>query len=470
VPPNERDTRKACASGGDSAAFAPNAIHSAATARRPGARTSPRARILVVDDEANARTALAELLRDEGFAVETAADGFKALPKIADFAPDLVVTDLCMPGMDGLDLMRKTHDTDPEAAFVFMTAHGAVETAVAAMRQGAADYLTKPIAFDQLVLLIDHELERRRLRREAGLLRQRLADDQRLPSLVGCSRAMRELGETVRKVAPSRASVLLTGESGTGKRLIASAIHEHSPRASKPFIAIAGAELTEEMLGKESGGGTLFLDEVGDIPHVVQGALVRYLVAREADAADGDESNHPGWRVVAASQCRLPDLVAEGRFRADLFYRLSAVAIDVPPLRERAGDAVLLAGHFADKLGRESGKPMRGYTDEALDRIARHAWPGNVRELENAVQHAVAVCPGRDIAVDDLPAALARAEHDDGLPPVPGSTVAELERYAILKTLEYTGGSTSRAAGMLGISPRKIQYRLREYAVRRRRS
>ena len=458
--------------------------------RRTGRSSAagPRARVLVVDDEANARTALAELLRDEGFAVETAADAFKALPKLEEFAPDMVLTDLCMPGMDGLALMQKAREQDPETVSLIMTAHGAVESAVSAMRQGAADYLTKPIVIDELLLVMDRELERRRLRLEAGMLRQRLADGQRIHNIVGSSQAMRGLFETVLQVAPSRASVLITGESGTGKELCAAAIHEHSPRASGPLVrlhcgALAENLLESELFGHEHGaftdavgardgrlkqadGGTLFLDEIGDISPAVQIKLLRFLQEREFERVGGNQTIKVDVRVVAATNRDLPAMVAQGLFREDLYYRLNVVAIEIPPLRDRAGDVTLLAAHFLRKFNTENGKDVRGFTEGALERIARYAWPGNVRELENVIERAVVVCRGRDVAIEDLPEAVAGAAASarDAMPPVPGSTVAELERYAILKTLEYTGGSTSRAADMLGISPRKIQYRMREYS------
>jgi len=448
----------------------------------------PRARILVVDDEANARTALAELLRDEGYAVETAADGFKALPKLEEFAPDMVLTDLCMPGMDGLALMRKARELDPETVSVVMTAHGAVESAVAAMRQGAADYLTKPIVVEELLLIMDRELERRRLRLEAGMLRQRLADGQRIHNIIGSSPAMHGLFETVLQVSPSRASVLIAGESGTGKELCAAAIHEHSPRAGGPLVKLHCGALVEtllesELFGHEHGaftgavgvrdgrlkqadGGTLFLDEIGDISPALQIKLLRFLQEREFERVGGNQTIKVDVRVVAATNRDLPAMVAQGLFREDLYYRLNVVTIEVPPLRERGSDLTLLAAHFLRKYSKENAKDVRGFTEGALDRRHPVGWPGNVRELENVIERAVVVCRGRDIGVEDLPTAVvgAAAAARDGMPPVPGSTVAELERYAILKTLEYTGGSTSRAADMLGISPRKIQYRMREYS------
>ncbi|HWM87086.1 MAG TPA: sigma-54 dependent transcriptional regulator, partial [Kofleriaceae bacterium] len=334
----------------------------------------------------------------------------------------------------------------------------------------------------------DRELERRRLRLEAGLLRQRLVDGQRIHNIVGSSPEMRELFETVLQVAPSRASVLITGESGTGKELIAAAIHEHSPRSTGPLVKLHCAALAEgllesELFGHEHGaftgaagardgrlkqadGGTLFLDEIGDISPAVQIKLLRFLQEREFERVGGNQTIKVDVRVVAATNRDLQRLVAQGMFREDLFYRLNVVTIHVPSLRERAGDVTLLAAHFLRKYSQENAKDVRGFSEGALDRIARYSWPGNVRELENVIERAVVICRGRDIAVEDLPPAVAGATVNprEGMPPVPGSTVAELERYAILKTLEFTGGSTSRAADMLGISPRKIQYRMREYS------
>src|SRR5688572_16451002 len=268
----------------------------------PGARKPAGERILIVDDEPNARTALAQLLREDGYAVEMAADGFKALPQLDEFGPDLLLTDVHMPGMNGLELLRKARELDPEMAVVMMTAHGAVDGAVAAMRQGAADYLTKPINFEELGIVLDRALERRRLRREAGLLRERLSVRHRISSIIGTSPVLQRVFETVLQVAPSRASVLITGESGTGKELIAAAIHEHSPRSSRPFVklhcaALADSLLESELFGHERGaftgavgrrdgrfqqadGGTLFLDEIGEIPASTQIKLLRFLQER----------------------------------------------------------------------------------------------------------------------------------------------------------------------------------------------
>ncbi len=445
-------------------------------------------RILVVDDEANARTALAELLRDEGYTVETAADGFKALPKLDEFAPDLVLTDLKMPGMDGIELMRKARaGDDPDRVVIVMTAFGSVETAVEAMRQGATDYVTKPINIEELVIVIERGLERRRLRAEAGRLRERLSERHRIQNIVGASPPMQKLFEVMLQVAPSRASVLITGESGTGKELIAAALHEHSSRAAGPFVKLHCAALAEtilesELFGHERGaftgavarrdgrfqqadGGTLFLDEIGEISPATQIKLLRFLQEHEFERVGGNQTIKVDVRVVAATNRNLLERVRDGKFREDLYYRLNVVSIEVPPLRARPSDIPLLAMHFLKKYAKENNKQIGGFTDDALARLARYGWPGNVRELENAIERAVVVCRGDAIRLEDLAPAIAAAEpgQDPAAPPIPGATLAELERYAILKTLEHTGGSTSRAAEILGISPRKIQYRLHEY-------
>ena len=446
----------------------------------------PRGRILVVDDEVNARTALAELLRDEGYAVETAADGFKALPKLDDFSPDLLVTDLRMPGMDGIQLMKKTHERDPECAVIVVTAFGAVDTAVAAMRAGAADYVTKPVNVEELVLVIDRALERRRIRAEARQLRERLGEHQRIENIVGSSPVMRTLLTDVLRVAPSRATVLITGESGTGKELIAAAIHQHSTRAQGPFVKLHCAALAEtllesELFGHERGsftgaisrrdgrfqqadGGTLFLDEIAEISPSVQIKLLRFLQEHEFQRVGGNQTIKVDVRVVAATNRDLLKRVHEGEFREDLYYRLNVVSLEVPPLRARPADVPLLAIHFLNRFAKENRKDVARFTDEALERLTRHTWPGNVRELENAIERAVVVCEGDAIRSEDLPATVGGGPPpEDAMPKVPGATLSDLERYAILKTLEATGGSTSRAAEILGISVRKIQYKLHEY-------
>jgi len=441
-------------------------------------------RVLVVDDEANARTALAELLRDEGYAVETAGDGFKALGKVAEFEPDIVLTDLKMPGMDGLELLRKLRAEDEERVVVVMTAFGAIETAVMAMKEGAADYLAKPINVTELTLVLKRELERLRLRREAGLLRARLAERYSFQNIIGSAPPMQDIFKTVVQVATARASVLITGESGTGKELIAAAIHERSPRARGPFVKLHCAALAEtilesELFGHERGsftgaagrregrfsqanGGTLFLDEIGDISAAVQVKLLRFLQEHEFERVGGNETVKVDVRVIAATNRDLKAEVAAGRFREDLYYRLNVINLEMPALRDRPSDVPLLAMHFLRKYATENGKTIEAFSDGALAQLAAYRWPGNVRELENVVERAVVLCNAQQITPSDLPQHLVPHAAGGGIQ-IPGATLDEIERYAITKALEAAGGSTSKAAEMLGISVRKIQYKLHEY-------
>ncbi|MFL5303732.1 MAG: sigma-54-dependent transcriptional regulator [Polyangia bacterium] len=443
-----------------------------------------KGRILIVDDEVNARTALVELLRDEGYAAESAADAFKALGKVADFAPDLVVTDLKMPGMDGLQLLAKLREGDPDLPIIVMTAFGEVETAVKAMRSGARDYLSKPVNVGELSVVVARELEQRRLRAETGLLRQRLSEKYSFSNIIGSAAPMQAVFKTVAQVASSRATVLITGESGTGKELIAAAIHQRSTRASGPFVklhcaALAESILESELFGHERGSftgaqarrdgrffqahnGTLFLDEIGEISPAVQVKLLRFLQEREFERVGGNDTISVDVRLLAATNRNLQQMVADGKFREDLFYRLNVITVEMPALRARLSDVPLLASFFLRKYAAENGKDVRGFSGEALDLLSGYAWPGNVRELENVVERAVVLAQSAEVTPADLPAHLGAGKGRAGVQ-IPGATMDDIERYAITKTLEATGGSTSRAAEMLNISVRKIQYKLHEY-------
>ncbi len=445
-------------------------------------------RILVVDDEVNARTALAELLRDEGFEVETAADAFKALGKYDGFSPHVVLTDLKMPGMDGIELVKKLHSMEDPSAVVVMTAFGAVSSAVEAMRAGALEYLTKPLNFDELLVVLDRVLENQALRSETRRLRQRLRDKVAPRNIVGASPPMNRVFEIVDQVAPSKATVLISGESGTGKELIASALHQRSTRASGPFVklhcaALAESLLESELFGHERGaftgavqrrdgrfqmadGGTLFLDEIAEISPAVQVKLLRFLQEHEYERVGSGQTIRVDVRVIAATNKNLLEEVGRGRFREDLFYRLNVVALEMPPLRERRSDIPSLAKFFVDRYASENGKPVDSVSPEAVELLMAYDWPGNVRELENAIERAVVMTSGTTIEPRHLPAAVKPSPRSDGgAPPIPGSTLADVERYAILETLKATGGSTSKAAELLGISVRTIQYRLHEYSA-----
>jgi two-component system response regulator HydG len=448
----------------------------------------PKGRILVVDDEASARAALERLLQGEGYLVRTAADGPLAVGEAADFAPDVVVTDLQMPAMDGIELLKRLREQDHGLPVIVATASSDVSAAVRAVRAGADEYLTKPIDFDTLVLAIGRVTERRVLRAETATLRRqaREAEGEGLQGLLGTSPAMQNVYRVARQVAGSRATVLITGESGTGKGEIARAIHALSPRATRPFIALHCAALAEsllesELFGHEKGsftgadkrragrfeqadGGTLFLDEIGEISPLLQVKLLRVLQERTFERVGGNESVKVDVRLLAATNRDLAKEVREKRFREDLYYRLNVVRVEMPPLRLRGGDATILASHFLERFAAENHSQARSFTDRARLKIARHRWPGNVRELENAIERAVVLAEKPEIDEGDLPF---ESEPDvQGGVRIPGSTIAEIERHAILSTLEATGGSTMKAAEILQMSVRTIQYRLHEYGRR----
>jgi DNA-binding NtrC family response regulator len=445
------------------------------------------AHILVVDDEASARSALAELLKGEGYVVETAGDGFKALGKLEEFSPSLVLSDLNMPGMDGVELLRKLKETNPELPVVLMTAFGGVETAVSAMREGAIDYLTKPLNMDELLIVVQRALEQSKLRQEASNLRGQLRERYSFDNIVGTSPEMQHVFKVVAQVAPSRATVLLTGESGTGKELVAAAIHHHSPRAPGPFVrlhcaALADSLLESELFGHERGaftgadrkregrfeqahGGTLFLDEIGEISLATQVKLLRVLQEREFERVGGGQTIRVDVRVVAATNRDLKEMVAQGRFREDLFYRLNVINLPLPALRRRPSDVPPLAMHFLKRYAEENGKSLASISDDALALLVGYPWPGNVRELENVIERAVVIADGERLEAQHLPPELGATARRGGAPVIPGATMDDIERYAILKTMESAGGSTGKAAEILGISVRKIQYKLQEYSA-----
>jgi two-component system response regulator HydG len=447
----------------------------------------PKARVLVVDDEASARSGLEKLLRQEGYAVDVAPDGPSALAIAADRPPDVVVTDLKMPKMDGIELLGKLRATYRDVPVIVVTAFGEVSTAVQAMRAGADDYLTKPVDFDALTLSIERAIERNNLRLEAEELRRKLREREGsgFEDLIGSSPALQKVYRVARQVAAARATVLITGESGTGKGELARAIHNKSPRQGAPFVTLHCASLAEsllesELFGHEKGsftgadkrrlgrfeqaqGGTLFLDEVGEIPPATQVKLLRVLQERTFERVGGNESIEVDVRLIAATNRDLAKDVQDGRFREDLYYRLNVVHVEMPPLRMRGGDVLLLAEHFLRRFALENKKRIDGYSDRARAKLLAHRWPGNVRELENAVERAVVLCEGTVLDEDDLP--IDAAPLPKGAVRVPGATMAEIERFAILATLDATNGSTTKAAEMLDISVRTIQYRLHEYGV-----
>jgi two-component system response regulator AtoC len=444
-------------------------------------------RILVVDDEDNARRAIVTILGEEGYEVAEASNGEDALLLVAEFSPAVVLSDVRMPKMDGLTLLKRAREQGSDATFVMMTAFASVETAVEAMRSGADNYLVKPLDANAVLVVLGKALEKRSLLRETESLRDQVRQRTRFHNIIGDSPQLQGVYDVVRRAASTRATVLILGESGTGKELIAQALHQESPRKDKAFVRVHCAALSEsllesELFGHERGsftgavarkegrfeladGGTLFLDEIGEISPAVQVKLLRVLQQREFERVGGTQTLKVDVRIVAATHRDLTAEVKAGRFREDLFYRLNVVSLTLPALRERKSDIPALVSHFLEKYGESYGKPVKGLAPGTLQALLAHDWPGNIRELENAIERAVVLSQGSELSTDDLPPVLRgpRPLGSGSQNLIPGASMATIEREAILRTLEMVQGSTSRAAEILGISVRKVQYRLKEY-------
>ena len=446
-----------------------------------------KARVLVVDDEANARDALLTILKEEGYAVEAAEDGEQGLARLESFRPDAVLCDVRMPKVDGLEVLTRAREAGHDAIFVMMTAFGSIELAVDAMRKGAENFLTKPLDVNAVLVVLDKALEKRTLRRDAAMLRERVRERFSFPNIIGDSAELQSVFDIVKRAAPTKATVLVLGESGTGKELVAQALHEESPRRDKPFVRVNCAALSEsllesELFGHEKGsftgaagrregrfeladGGTLFLDEIGDITPSIQVKLLRVLQQREFERVGGTTTLKVDVRLVAATNKDIEAEVKAGRFREDLYYRLNVVSVTLPPLRRRKADIPALVNHFIAQANKTHEKTVAGLAPGTLNALLSYDWPGNVRELSNVIERAVVLARSPELTSDDLPTALKgprpRGQGREGL--IPGATLWEIEREAILRTLELVEGSTSRAAELLGISVRKIQYRLKEY-------
>jgi two-component system response regulator AtoC len=439
--------------------------------------------ILFVDDDPGTRKVARANLPLDGFEVLVASSGAEALARLAESDPLAVVTDLKMPDGDGITLMERIHAERPALPVVLVTAHATVETAVQALRRGARHYLVKPIRWDELALVLQQAVAQERARRDLEQLRGELDRAAGFEELVGSSPAMQEVFRVVQQVAEADASVLLRGETGTGKELVARALHRRSARRDRPFVAVnctaVPRELMEsEFFGHEKGaftgavarrqgrfqqaeGGTLFLDEVGDLDLAVQAKLLRALQEREISRVGAERAERVDVRVVAATNRDLEAAVKQGTFRADLYYRLHVVSLRIPPLRERREDIPLLAEHFAQKHGRPEGSAI---SPAARELLLAHDWPGNVRELENVVARALALNPSGVVMPEDLPEAVRGTRHSTappaGLPDVTDRpTLAEVERRYATQVLQETAGNKTRAAEILGID-RKTLYRI----------
>ena len=445
--------------------------------------------ILVVDDDHAHRTMLKTLLSGWGYSVAAAGDGDEAVAQVHERPFDLILMDIRMAKVSGLAALAEIKAFNPAIPVVIMTAYASVETAKEALKKGAYDYLTKPLDFDELRLIMERAMEHRHLKEENRRLRESLGIRFDLRSLIGRSRAMTALLETVAQVAPSEATVMITGESGTGKEMIAGAIHYNSLRRDDPFVKINCAAITEtllesELFGHEKGsftgadrrkegkfrqaeGGSIFLDEVSEMSLGMQVKLLRVLQERELTRVGGDEVILVNVRVIAATNRNLLQDIAAGRFREDLYYRLNVVTLQLPPLRERREDIPLLAQHFLDHFTEINRKAIKGFTPQAMDRLLRYDWPGNVRELMNAVERGVVLSRSERLDETDLPL-LAADEDSSGrmLMPFPGeASLGEMEKATILKTLEAAEGNKSEAARRLGITRRTLHQKLKKWGM-----
>lgn len=442
------------------------------------------ANILIVDDEFSVRDSMTSWFRKDGYRVEAAENATDALRRLQEGPWDLVLLDIKMPGMDGLELQQRIHEIDPEIVTVMITAFASVESAVQALKQGAFDYITKPIDPDELSHLVRRALEQRRLRAENVQLRQTLDDRSQLGEIVGESPSMNKVLELVRSVADTDATVLIRGESGTGKELIAQAIHANSRRRYFPIVPVNCGALSEsllesELFGHEKGaftgamfrrkgkiemadGGTLFLDEIGTIGLKTQVELLRALETKEFLRLGGTRPIRVDFRVICATNQNLEKAVEGGQFREDLYYRINVFSIYLPPLRERRQDVPLLAQHFLRKFALQMNKPFAEISPEAMDLLVRHDWPGNIRELANAIERAMVV--GRPPAVRpmDLPLQIG-AQSDD----VPADSLASMERAHIARILERSGWNITRAAETLNIDRVTLYNKIKKYDLRK---
>jgi DNA-binding NtrC family response regulator len=450
-------------------------------------------RLLIAEDEPLLRVSMADALRKEGWTVDVAVDGVKAMALFEQYLHDVVVTDLVMPSLDGMELLRRVKSLQADTTVVLITAHGSVDKAVEAMRHGAADFVTKPFSMAQLLVRLDGVCTRRQLQEQNVRLQEQLEGRHSFSNIIGKSKKMQDVFWLIREVAHSDATVLIQGDSGTGKELVASAIHYNSKRRARPYIRVSCASLPEslvesELFGYEKGaftgasqrrigrfeasaGGTLFLDEIGDLPLAVQAKLLRVLQERQIERLGSNRPIDVDVRFVSASLRSLEEEIAEGSFRKDLFFRINTVPIHLPPLRDRREDIPLLAQAFLREFSGERGKEIEDLSDDALEILDSHVWPGNVRELRNVIERAVVFCRGSRITPEHLPPGLRDA------PPPPPSlapprqaeplrrAVERAEVEAIRAALTATEGRRNDAAEILGISRKTLWEKIKAYGI-----
>ena len=461
-----------------------------ATDRRPP-------RILVVDDERSMRELLAIVLRREGYEVLLDENGRAAIETLEREPVDILISDIKMPDLSGVDVLRAAKKIDQDILGIMITAFASTETAVEAMRLGACDYLSKPFDIDLLKMKVREKIENRQLRQENILLKRTLGLTHRFSNIIGRSEAMLDVFKMIETVARTNSTILLTGESGTGKGLVAEAIHFHSLRRDKPMVSLNCGALPENLLESELFGhmrgaftgadtnkkgllevaerGSVFLDEIGEMSAVMQVKLLRVLQERRFRRVGGLEEIQADIRIIAATNQDLTRLIAEGRFREDLFYRINVIPISLPPLRERREDISLIAEHFLAKYNEQMGKDIVGISHEAMERLQQHEWPGNIRELENVMERAVALEPTPSILPDSLPTSIrgdaprVPAANVDGLPESGfdlEAHVKEIERGYIAEALKRAGGNLTKAGRLLGLEFRQVRYLVKKYNLR----
>lgn len=457
-------------------------------------------KILIVDDQVNTLRVIGDILQDEGYDVHKAGDGAKALEILeTESGFDAVLADLKMPGMDGLELYRKIATYDRTLPVIIMTAHGTVQSAVQAMKEGVNNYLIKPLNYEELGIVLERAIRDRDLSQELASLRQEIRERYSFQNIIGASPQMRQIFEMLRTVAPTDAPVLIQGETGTGKELIAKAIHSLSRRQDRTMVCINSAALTETLLeaelfgyvkgaftgaaGNKKGrlemaeGGTLFLDEVGQMSMSLQSKLLRFLEEGTFEPVGGVETRNVDVRVIAATNRNLEEEIKSGRFLSDLFYRIEVISINLPPLRERQDDMILLANHFVRQYAGQYKKEVDGIHPQAVESLVRYPWPGNVRELENCMARAVILSKGRQIENHDLPERIvgrsspSAARREAGVTlaiPGEGLTLKEMERELIQKTLDKCGGNKSVAAELLGISRKALYEKMSRFGIEKK--
>jgi two-component system response regulator HydG len=456
-------------------------------------RSPKKTKIFIVDDDPGHLVSLKTIIRSWGYMVETADDGGAAVDMVKSMPMDLILMDVRMATMSGIEALKQIKAYNPTIPIIIMTAYSSVDTAVAAMKSGAYDYLIKPLDFEVLKLAVERASEHAGLKEENRALKEHLRGDYDIQNIIGRSQSMKNLMEMVSMVAPSDATVLITGESGTGKELIARSLHYNSPRREKPLVvvncaAIAETLLESELFGHEKGAftgadkrhegrfflanhGTIFLDEIGEMPSTMQAKLLRVLQEREIQRVGGEKTIKVDVRVVAATNRDLEADVAKGQFREDLFYRLNVMPLNVPPLRKRQEDIPLLAQHFSDKFADKNRKTVKGFVPLAMDMLLNYDWPGNVRELENAMERAVILLSGEYITETQLPLNITEKYPDletlaaIAAPITDGTrSLEEIEKEAILATLKASEGNKAEAARRLGVTRKTLHNKLKSYA------